>query len=350
MEFLHQGCDFINQSNNAYLIARAEAAEAELALVRDTLTARTAALDRVTTNGAEVIEYDAPHRTQTQILADDLQQAMRNLRRDWPHMIRPGDTQSPGWASRNGAGLDDHSFEGVLARTGAPDHDMRRIDRTISLRTYTVGLLNSWARLIVEDRGVTHHLPDGRDPLGMSEFIERHADWVSGHEAAQECRDELVDIAHRCHLVAFPTKRESMSLGACPLEIPGDLDVLKVCGGDVRARTADEHHVDGKVWAACNRCGEVSPAEWWAERMFLDGEGSPLVTIGELVAVIAYRLEVVVTHDQIRQWKHRGKIESAGTDAKGRTLYRHEEVIDAIRATARAQGGRVGTDTPNGID
>jgi hypothetical protein len=40
-------------------------------------------------------EYDAPHRTETQILGDDIATALRNLARDWPHMIRPGDTQAP---------------------------------------------------------------------------------------------------------------------------------------------------------------------------------------------------------------------------------------------------------------
>ena len=132
-----------------------------------------------------------------------------------------------------------------------------------------------------------------------------------------------------------------MSIGRCPLEVPGEQDVLEVCGGDVRARTGDEHLLDGKAWATCNRCAEVSPAEWWAERMFIDGESSPLVTIGELVAVIAYRLRVVVTHEQVRQWKHRGKIESAGSDSKGRTLYRHEEVVDAIRADVRRKSAKV---------
>ena len=75
--------------------------------------------------------------------------------------------------------------------------------------------------------------------------------------------------------------------------------------------------------------------------MFVDGEGSPLVTAGELIAVIAYRLRVVVTHEQVRQWKHRGKIESAGSDNRGRTLYRHEEVVDAIRADVRRKSAKV---------
>jgi hypothetical protein len=272
-------------------------------------------------------EY-APHRTETQILGDDIAQAMRNLRRDWPHMLRPGETQAPGWASRSGVTLDDHDKS---------DADQRRIDKVISLRRFAVDLLNSWSRVVMDDRNITNGatLPLGTDAPGMATFLERHALWISGHEAAQDCRDELVDLAHRCHLIAFPTRRESFSIGRCPLEIPGEQDVLEVCGGDVRSRKADEGVADGQAWCACSRCGEVAVASWWAERMFVDGEASPLVTVGELVAVIAYRLQIVVTHEQIRQWKHRGKIDAAGTDEKGRTLYRHEDVIASIRADVR---------------
>ena len=274
----------------------------------------------------------APSRTETQRIGDDIVTAVRNLRHDWPHMLRPGETQAPGIASRSGVALPDHS---------PSDADMRRIDKTISLRRHVQDALNGWCRVVIEDRGTVAGIPSGVDVPGMCEFVQRHAEWLGEHEAGKDCRDELKEFAQRAHLIVSPPRRETMSIGRCPLEVPGEHDVLEVCGGDVRARTGDEHLLDGKAWATCNRCGEVSPAEWWAERMFIDGESSPLVTIGELVAVIAYRLRVVVTHEQVRQWKHRGKIESAGSDSKGRTLYRHEEVVDAIRADVRRKSAKV---------
>ena len=280
-------------------------------------------------------------RTEAQILTDDISDAMRNLRRDWDHMLPTGgNVVAPGWATGAGAHLADHSFEGLLAPKGAPDTDTRRIDKTISLRRYVQDILNATARLVIEERPVKHGIPSGVDVPGMAAFIARHAEWLGEHDTADEAREELVDLAHRCHLVASPPRRESMSIGNCPLEQPaGDEAVLTECGGDVRVRlTGDDQ--DGEAYAACNRCGEVAVASWWAERMFVDGEGSPLVTIGELVAVIAYRLKIVVTHEQIRQWKSRGKIEASGADNKGRTLYRHEDVIDSIRAEVRAKAAR----------
>lgn len=275
----------------------------------------------------------APHRTETQILGDDIARAMKGLRKDWPHMLPKGGAQvGPGWASRSGIILDDHD---------PSDADIRRIDRIVSLRRYAVDVLNSWARVVMEDRPITNpaSLPLGTDVEQMAGFIERQADWISGHEAAQDCRDELVELSRHCHRIVNPPARESMSIGHCPLEIPGEQDVLEECRGDVRVRLLSDDQ-PGEASATCNRCGEVAVASWWAERMFLDGEASPLVTIGELVAVIAYRLKIVVTHDQIRQWKHRGKVTSEGTDQKGRTLYRHEQVIDSIRAEARLRAAK----------
>ena len=280
-------------------------------------------------------EY-APHRTETQRIGDDIATAMRNLRRDWPHMLpRGGNVVAPGWESNTGVRLDDHDPR---------ESDTRRIDRIMSRRRFAQDQLNGWCRVVMEDRPITNAatLPLGTDVLGMAEFIERHAEWMSGHEAAQDCRDELVDLAHHCHLIASPPRRESMSIGTCPLEQPtGPEAVLTECGGDVRVRlVADER--PGEAYAACNRCGEVAVASWWAERMFLDGEGSPLVNYAELIAVIAYRLEVVVTHEQVRKWKDRGKIKAEGCDNKGRPLFRHEDVIDAIRADLRAKAARSG--------
>jgi len=283
----------------------------------------------------------APSRTETQRIGDDIVTAVRNLRHDWPHMIAPGETQAPGITSRSGVALPDHS---------PSDADMRRIDRTMSLMRHIQDALNGWSRIICEERlnlhddkhqVIPYRLPLGTDVPGMCVFIQRHAEWLGEHEAGQDCRDELKEFAQRAHQIVSPPRKETMSIGRCPLEVPtGPEAVMAECGGDVRVRPLPDDR-PGEAYGSCSGCGEAAVASWWAERMFVDGEGSPLVTIGELVAVIAYRLRVVVTHEQVRQWKHRGKIESAGSDNKGRTLYRHEEVVDAIRADVRAKAAKV---------
>ena len=278
------------------------------------------------------LTYDAPHRTETQRLGDDIKQAMHNLRRDWPQMIRPGESQAPGWASRTGVTLDDHAKS---------DADQRRIDKTISLRRFVVDTLNGWSRVVVEDRGTSNYVPSGIDAPGMAEFIERHADWISGHEAAQDCRDELVDLARRCHLVAFPLRRESFSIGRCPLEIPGEQDVLEVCGGDVRSRPATEGEGDGQAWCACSRCGEVAVASWWEERMFDDPELRRWLTDADVVTFMHRTYGEVIAQSTVRQWVKRGVLVPSGqaTDA-GKRLFARDAVVYAIdlhkRREARA--------------
>lgn len=265
-------------------------------------------------------EY-APERTETQRLADDIATAMRNLRRDWPHMIRIGETQGPGWASRSGVVLDDHDKRDV---------DTRRIDRIISLRRFAMDQLNSWSRAVMDDRRIDNpkSLPLGTDVVAMTEFIERQADWLSGQDYGQDARDELSDLGHRCHLVAFPSRRESMSIGRCPLEIPGEQDVLEVCRGDVRYRLQHDER-DGEAMAACSRCGEAAVVSWWEDRMFDDPETRRSLTIEGVVVLVHRQYGDVVKPGTIRQWVRRGILEPSSTDG-GRTMFERDAVVFAL--------------------
>ena len=192
--------------------------------------------------------------------------------------------------------------------------------------------LNWWCRVVMEDRPITNAatLPLGIDVPAMAEFVHRHADWVSGHEAAQDCRDELVDLAHRCHLIAFPTRRESISIGRCPLEVPGEADVLGVCGGDVRSRPASESD-DGQAWLACSKCGEIAVSDWWEERMFDDPELRRWLTDADVVTFMHRTYGEVIAQSTVRQWVKRAVLVPSGqTTEDGKRLFARDAVVFAI--------------------
>jgi hypothetical protein len=279
-------------------------------------------------------EY-VPHRTETQRISDDIATAMRNLRRDWPHMLpRGGNVVAPGWESNTGVRLDDHDPR---------ESDTRRIDRIMSQRRFAQDQLNGWCRVVMEDRPIRNPstLPLGTNVPDMATFLERHAEWMSGHEAAQDCRDELVEQAHACHLIASPPRRESMSIGTCPLEQPDAEGNATQCGGDVRCRLNEDDR-DGEAYAACNRCGEVAVASWWESNMFDDPETRRWLTDADVVTLIHRIYGEVVQQATVRQWVKRGVlVPSSLTTTDGRRLFDRDAVVYAIdlhkrRATLRA--------------
>lgn len=273
------------------------------------------------------------HITETQRIARDITTATTNLARDWPHMIRTGETQAPGMASRSGVLLDDHDPR---------DADQNRITKTLSLRRFAQDQLNAWCRVIIEDRGTTGGVPTGTDVPGMAGFIARHADWISGHETANDCRDELTTLARRCHLVAYPKRRDSISIGRCPLVIPGEQDVLETCGGDVRSRpTRLEQGVeDGQAWAACSRCGEVAVAAWWEDRMFDDPELRRWLTDADVVPFMHRTYGQVIDQATVRQWVKRKVLFPAERKTEeGKRLFDRDAVILAIEYHLRHRVG-----------
>lgn len=260
------------------------------------------------------------HRTETQRIEDAITKACHNLAAAWPHMIRPGETQPPGMASRSGILLeDDHDPR---------DTDQRRVDRTLSLRRFAQDQLNAWCRLIIEDRPVHHGIPSGHDIPGMCDFITRHAQWLSGHEAAPDAQDELHALAHSAHLIAWPKRRDSISIGSCPLEIPGEMDVLETCNGNVRVKLGTN---DNDGWAACSRCGEVAVASWWEERMYGDPELRRWFTDADVVTFVHRTYGEVIKQATVRQWVKRGVLTASDkTTDDGRRLFEREAVVLAI--------------------
>ena len=203
------------------------------------------------------------------------------------------------------------------------DDDLPNLDRRIALRHDVTAALNSWARVIVDDRELTHHLPLGTDTIGLVEFLQRWARWFSGHEAAQDATDEITIWAGRVRAAAVPEKRDWMPLGKCPLEVEMIGEPLGVCGGSVRAHAGRDPQ--------CQRCGTTQDLALWERAMFPDVETSDLLLEAE-IATFVHRAfgGAPVKPSTIRQWVRREVITSAGKDDKGRSLYNRRDVVNAL--------------------
>ena len=272
------------------------------------------------------------HVTETEHLEQRIVTALTTIRREWDHMLP---TAAP--AQRIGGGsrsaqitADDHA---------ETDRDIDPATRLVSLRREVRDVLNGWSRVVMEDRPVTKALPDGLSVPSMATFLERHARWVSGHEAATDMADELEALARRVHAVTQPQRREWINLGSCPLAIEAETDdglAMVTCGGQVRAWPRAEDR-DGEVMARCRRCGIEAVPSWWEARMFDDPELRVLLTAEEVVSFVHRAYGKVIKAATVRQWDKRGTIEPAGHDDKGRRLYAREALVWALDLQERRE-------------
>lgn len=191
----------------------------------------------------------------------------------------------------------------------ASTDDVTALDKRLSLAGEVTASLNGWARLIVEERDLSHGLPLGHDALGLIEFLERWARWFSGHEGAPAAVDELTGWASKVSLVVEPPVKEWVYLGDCPfvLDFGGDLDLTIAstdppfgCTGRVRSPIGGDEST-----ATCTDCGEYGPVEWWEEVL---GIGQAPVSAERMAQILHERMGVRVTGRTVRNWLRAGTI------------------------------------------
>lgn len=341
--------------------------------------------------------------TESQHLEQRITQALVTIRREWDAMMPTGPAAvRPSMGGSGGAaGIVGDSSAPWLDDLGRPhwrtDHarggaDVDPTTRLLSLRREVAEILNSWSRVVMEDRPVTEppircdglvrepitlrwpqrgpvpiertavvchcgrrtplidghlHWLDGGNVPDLCAFLERHAAWMAEHEAAHDCAEEVADLARQVEGVASPKVKQWVGLGSCPLKIEQEVDgrlVMVVCGGQVRAwpKPGDR---DGEVDARCDRCGEEAVTRWWEARMFDDSELSRLLTY-DGVALAAHRvLGRPVQRATVKMWASRGIITPLTMrDEKGRTLFAREATVRAIHEWA-LPGDTIAQDT-----
>lgn len=101
------------------------------------------------------------------------------------------------------------------------------------------------------------------------------------------------------------------------------------CGTDLYARAGQAH-------ATCPTCGDtydLAARRRWLLRMVDDR----LATATEVARALT-SLEMPVTAERIRQWKHRARLTPAATDPLGRPLFRVGDVVDLLIDYAERAG------------
>lgn len=122
-------------------------------------------------------------------------------------------------------------------------------DRAARARGQVVGVLASWAELVVQERGVR---PPRRDVRALSEFLVRHRDWLAAHEAAGDCVDEVADLVSKGRGVIAPQVIRAVPIGACVA--PGCPGELNAAAQSTIRCTADPTHVWGpRSWSELRR-------------------------------------------------------------------------------------------------
>lgn len=319
--------------------------------------------------------------TETARLEERITTALQTIRSEWDHMLP---TTAP--AVRLGGGSRAVGITQSRETTPAADYydtntpDVDATTRLVSLRREVAQELNTWCRVILEDKilpslestnksqreidtFLAAILPNGSDVSAMTVFLERNARWLSGHHGAADAADRIGGCgpgceartllsSHSCKglvqriqrhtpppIADKPRPPKPHLIGTCHIEWEAPDDegrlVMRECGGKVLAYPTgleDPTLLEQRAMKqpTCQRCGTEAHVDWWYRGMYDDAEVSHLVTVEELIGVIYVRLHRTVTRGQIRIWQYRGKIQSAGKDRKGRSLYRHADVVKAI--------------------
>src|SRR4051812_685945 len=129
----------------------------------------------------------------------------------------------------------------------------------VSVRTSILGVLASWASMVIEETGAPK--PPSRRVHVLSTFLYRNLDWLLSHEVAADFAEEITDLADAARAVLDPEMSERIDLGSCGA--PGcGLTVYAAigAGADVAAHGAScgaGHHLSANQWLLLEESDDV---------------------------------------------------------------------------------------------
>ncbi|MCI3279355.1 hypothetical protein [Streptomyces cylindrosporus] len=119
----------------------------------------------------------------------------------------------PGLYEACGRRLDGRTSDPARPRTsGGPLPGMPFNAAAAEVRAEVLGVLGSWAGAVVKERRVT---APRRAVLPLAAFLDRHLDWLAGHDAAGEFSGEVARLVRHARRVVDPEVRTQVPIGAC---------------------------------------------------------------------------------------------------------------------------------------
>jgi hypothetical protein len=165
-------------------------------------------------------------------------------------------------------------------------------DAVAGHRSHIAGVIASWARLVVDIRGVT---APREDIYSMCAFLSVHADWCAQQRWVDEMLSELRQLAGRARGITDTPARVCDTGQRCLIHDGGER-----CEGTITLI------VRGDDWAA--RCSSEECTERQDASPYLKVRGRWVAKEG--VFQLARIVGIPCSDDVLRQWKSRRRIKS----------------------------------------
>ncbi|MCX5203249.1 hypothetical protein OG897_17580 [Streptomyces sp. NBC_00237] len=221
----------------------------------------------------------------------------------------------------------------------------------LEVRSAIVTVLASWAAVVAEQRRV--RAPLRTVPL-LTEFLRRHAEWLTRHEAAGELSLEVTRLARGAWRVIDAEPQRRVAIGDCVEEdCSGALTAVvrpdrPAVPAEITCDAAPEHHWFGHQWLQLSRrlsarTVEVTDASGpGPEEALADGveentgadrdeaaaeaEAQPVtwLSAADVARLWSIPSGTVYRHASQQNWRR--------LSARGRTRYHHADVLRTLNA------------------